>query len=154
MLLVTLFCILIFIVSVIEEKSKDKFIVDIIKIIGIAFITVIFTIILKEYKKDFAIYAVIIGGSLILFYSMETISSIINFINTLSNKSNISSEFIKLLIKITSISILIEFAVSICKDCGENAIAQKLDLGGKAIVISMSIPVISTMLNGLLELLA
>ena len=30
MLLVTLFCILIFIVSVIEEKSKDKFIVDII----------------------------------------------------------------------------------------------------------------------------
>lgn len=127
---------------------------DIIKIIGIAFITVIFTIILKEYKKDFAIYAVIIGGSLILFYSMETISSIINFINTLSNKSNISSEFIKLLIKITSISILIEFAVSICKDCGENAIAQKLDLGGKAIVISMSIPVISTMLNGLLELLA
>ena len=127
---------------------------DIIKIIGIAFITVIFTIILKEYKKDFAIYAVIIGGSLILFYSMETISSIINFINTLSNKSNISSEFIKLLIKITSISILIEFAVSICKDCGENAIAQKLDLGGKAIVISMSIPVISTMLNGLLELLS
>ena len=127
---------------------------DIIKIIGIAFITVIFTIILKEYKKDFVIYAVIIGGSLILFYSMETISSIINFINTLSNKSNISSEFIKLLIKITSISILIEFAVSICKDCGENAIAQKLDLGGKAIVISMSIPVISTMLNGLLELLA
>ena len=127
---------------------------DIIKIIGIAFITVIFTIILKEYKKDFAIYAVIIGGSLILFYSMETISSIINFINTLSNKSNISGEFIKLLIKITSISILIEFAVSICKDCGENAIAQKLDLGGKVIVISMSVPVISTMLNGLLELLA
>ena len=127
---------------------------DIIKIIGIAFITVIFTIILKEYKKDFAIYTVIIGGSLILFYSMETISNIINFINTLSSKSNISSEFIKLLIKITSISILIEFAVSICKDCGENAIAQKLDLGGKVIVISMSIPVISTMLNGLLELLA
>ena len=85
---------------------------------------------------------------------METISSIINFINTLSNKSNISSEFIKLLIKITSISILIEFAVSICKDCGESAIAKKLDLGGKVIVISMSIPVISTMLNGLLELLA
>ena len=127
---------------------------DIIKIIGIAFISVIFTIILKEYKKDLAIYAVIIGGTLILFYSKETISSIINFINTLSNKSNISSEFIKLLIKITSISILIEFAVSICKDCGENAIAQKLDLGGKAIVISMSIPVISTLLNGLLELLA
>lgn len=127
---------------------------DIVKIIGIAFISLIFTIILKEYRKDFAIYVVIIGGALIFFYSINTISNIMNFINNLSNKTNISSEFIKLLIKITAISILIEFAVSICKDCGENAIASKLDLGGKVIVISMSIPVISTMLNGLLELLA
>ena len=47
----------------------------------------------------------------------------------------------------------LEFAISICKDSGESAIANKIDLGGKIIVISMSIPVISTMLNGLLELL-
>lgn len=127
---------------------------EIIKVIGIAFITLIFTIILKEYRKDFAIYIVIIGGALILLYSIDTISGIIGFVNNLANKTNISGEFIKLLIKITCISILTEFAISICKDSGENAIANKLDLGGKVIVISMSIPVISTMLNGLLELLS
>lgn len=127
---------------------------EIFKIIGIAFITVVFTIILKEYRKDFAIYVVIIGGILILVSSLDTLSGIINFINTLSNKTNLNGEFIKLLIKITSISILIDFAVNICKDSGESAIASKLDLGGKVIVISMSIPVISSMLNGLLELLA
>ena len=126
---------------------------DLIKVIGIAFLTLIFTIILKQYKKDFAIYVVIIGGALILLSSLETFKNIIDFINRLSNKSNISSDFIKLLIKITCISILLEFAISICKDSGESAIANKIDLGGKIIVISMSIPVISTMLNGLLELL-
>ena len=126
---------------------------DLIKVIGIAFLTLIFTIILKQYKKDFAIYVVIIGGALILLSSLETFKNIIDFINRLSNKSNISNDFIKLLIKITSISILLEFAISICKDSGESAIANKIDLGGKIIVISMSIPVISTMLNGLLELL-
>ncbi len=126
---------------------------DLLKVIGIAFLTLIFTIILKQYRKDFAIYVVIIGGVLILLSSLETFKNIIDFINRLSNKSNISSDFIKLLIKITSISILLEFAISICKDSGESAIANKIDLGGKIIVISMSIPVISTMLNGLLELL-
>ena len=126
---------------------------DVVKIIGVSFVTLIFTIVLKEYKKDFAIYVVIIGGLLILFFSFETIKNIIDFINNLSNKTNINSDFIKLLIKINFISILIEFAVSICKDAGESAIATKLDLGGKIIVISMSIPVISSMLNGLLELL-
>ena len=126
---------------------------DIVKVIGIAFLTLIFTIILKQYRKVFAINVVIIGGALILLSSLETFRNIIDFINRLSNKSNISSDFIKLLIKITSISILLEFAISICKDSGESAIANKIDLGGKIIVISMSIPVISTMLNGLLELL-
>ena len=126
---------------------------DLIKVIGIAFLTLIFTIIIKQYKKDFAIYVVIIGGALILLSSLETFENIMDFIDRLSNKSNISSDFIKLLIKITSISILLEFAISLCKDSGESAIANKIDLGGKIIVISMSIPVISTMLNGLLELL-
>jgi stage III sporulation protein AD len=76
----------------------------------------------------------------------------VDFLDSLSS-TGISQDFIILLIKITGISILTEFAVSICKDMGENAIANKVDLGGKLLVISLSIPVISATLSGLLELL-
>lgn len=123
---------------------------DIIKIIGIGFITLIVSLILKEYKKDFAMYVTIVGGILILFLILEYLQKIIDFISNISNSNN---EFILLLVKITGISILTEFAVNICKDSGENAIASKVDLGGKVIVISLSIPVISATLNGLLQLL-
>ena len=124
---------------------------DIIKVIGIGFVTLIITIMLKEYKKDFAIYASLIGGMLIIFLMIDYLESIISFISNLADDNN--NEFILLLIKITGISILTEFAASICKDSGENSIASKVDLGGKIIVISMSIPVISATLNGLLGLL-
>ena len=46
-----------------------------------------------------------------------------------------------------------EFAVSICKDTGENAIASKVDIGGKVIIISMSIPIISALLETVLKIL-
>ena len=105
---------------------------------------------LKEYKRDFAIYVSLIGGMLIFILIADYLEGIINFISTISNSDN---EFIMLLIKITGISILTEFAISICRDSGENSIANKVDLGGKVIVISLSIPVISATLNGLLELL-
>lgn len=123
---------------------------DIIKIIGIGFITLIVTLILKEYKRDFAIYASLIGGMLIIFLMIDYLEGIVGFISGLSESNN---EFILLLIKITGISILTEFATSICRDSGESSIASKVDLGGKIIVISMSIPVISATLNGLLGLL-
>ncbi len=126
---------------------------DIVKVIGIGFLTLIITIILKEYKKEYAIYAVLIGGLIIIFYSMDTVKSIIDFINELSNKQDYNTGFITLLLKITGISILTEYAVSICKDSGENAIANKIDFGGKIIVISLSIPVISTTLTTLTKLL-
>ena len=122
---------------------------DIIKIIGIGFVTLIITIMLKEYKKDFAIYVTLIGGMLIIFLMIDYLESIVGFISGLSE----NNDFILLLLKITGISILTEFATSICRDSGESAIASKVDLGGKIIVISMSIPVISATLNGLLGLL-
>lgn len=125
----------------------------IVKIVGIGFLTLILSLVLKEYKKEYAIYAVLIGGAIIVFYSMDTIKLIINFINELSEKSDYNDIFISLLLKITGISILTEYAVSICKDAGENSIANKIDFGGKIIVISLSIPVISTTLETLTKLL-
>lgn len=47
---------------------------EIMKIIGVGFITLIITILLKEYRKDFAIFAVLIGGAIILFLAMEKLS--------------------------------------------------------------------------------
>ena len=58
-----------------------------------------------------------------------------------------------LLIKITGIAFLTEFAVSICKDSGETAIANKMDMGGKVVIVSMSIPIISGLLETIIKVL-
>lgn len=59
----------------------------------------------------------------------------------------------KILIKITGIAFLTEFAVSICKDAGESAIGAKVDIGGKLIIVAISIPIIGTMLETILKIL-
>ena len=124
---------------------------EIIKIIGVGLLTLIISILLKDVKKDFSIYAVIIGTSIILFLSMDILKEIINFIEGLTK--NVNGEFIKILLKMTGIAILTEYAVSLCKDSGKSAIATKIDLGGKIILISLSIPVISSTLETLTQLL-
>lgn len=126
---------------------------EIIKIIGIGLISVIIIVILKQYKPEFAMYASIIAGVLILTMLTDTFKGIINLLQDISNKANVNTQFIKILIKITGIAILTEFAVSICKDTGENAIASKVDIGGKIIIISMSIPIISALLETVLKIL-
>lgn len=126
---------------------------EIIKIIGIGFLTLIITIILKENKKEYAMYSVLIGGAIILLYSMGTIKTIVDFAKSLSVNLKYNNMFITLILKITGIAILTEYAVSICKDSGENAIANKIDFASKIIVISLSIPIISSTLESLTKIL-
>ena len=126
---------------------------EIIQIIGIGLTGVIIAGILKEYKPEFKIYVSIVVGIVIFFLAVDKLSEFINLIHILSGKLNISSSFINILLKVTGISILTEFAVSICKDSGESAIASKIDLGGKVIIIGMSIPIISALLELIIKIL-
>ena len=80
-------------------------------------------------------------------------SGIIDILKSIASKATINSEFLVLLIKITGIAILTEFAVSICKDTGESAIAHKVDLGGKVIIMSMSIPIMASLLETIIKIL-
>lgn len=126
---------------------------EIIKIIGIALSAVVITIIIKQYKPEFSIYIALSTSVLILFLIFNKLSGIVNLLTNLANRMDGASEFLKILIKITGIAFLTEFAVSICKDAGENAIGAKVDLAGKVIIVTMSIPIISSMLETVLKIL-
>lgn len=122
---------------------------EIIKIIGVGLIAVIIIMVLKQYKPEFAIYASIITGIIIIVFVLDKLTGIITLLSNLSNQASINNEFILILLKITGIAFLTEFAVSICKDSGEAAIASKIDFAGKVIMVAISIPIIA----GLLELI-
>ncbi len=126
---------------------------DIIKIIGIALIALIIIIIVKQYRPEFVMYVSLIAGALILMLILDKMGAIIDLLESLSNKTAINNEFLVLLIKITGIAFLTEFTVSICKDSGESAIANKVDIGGKIIIISMSIPIIASLLETIIKIL-
>lgn len=126
---------------------------DIVKIIGIGLISLIIIIILKQYKPEFAVYVSIIAGILIIALTIGKISGIIDILKNIANKTTINNQFLVLLIKITGIAILTEYTVSICKDSGESAIASKVDFGGKIVIMSMSIPIISSLLETIIKVL-
>ena len=125
----------------------------IIKIIGISLLALIIIILLKQYKPEFAIYISLLTGVLILLLVIDQLSQIITLLQSLATKASINSTFLGLLIKITGIAFLAEFAVSVCKDAGEGAIASKIEIGSKIIIIAMSIPIISSLLEIILKIL-
>lgn len=126
---------------------------EIVKIIGVGLVALIIIVILKQYRPEFAMYVSLSAGVIIFVLIFTKLSGIIEILKNLSSKAAINNQFIALLIKITGIAILTEFAVSVCKDTGETAIANKVDLGGKVIIMSMSIPIMCSLLETIVQIL-
>lgn len=126
---------------------------DIVKIIGVGLISLIIIIILKQYKPDFAIYVSILAGAIIILLVMDKLSSIVSLLVSIQNKSNTNNQFLVILLKITGIAFLTEYASSICNDAGESAIATKIDLGGKVLIIAISIPIIQALLELIIKIM-
>ena len=126
---------------------------DIIKIVGIALVSLVFIILIKQYKPEFALYITLITGCLIFVLVMDKLETIVNMLKQICNKSGLNAKFLNILIKMTGIAYLAEFAISVCKDAGETAIANKLEIGSKAIIIVMSIPIIMNLLEVILKVL-
>ena len=77
---------------------------EIIKIVGIAFIALIIIIMLKQYRPEYALFISILTGVLILLLVMDRLTGIINLIQSIQDKYSINTQFIALLIKITGIA--------------------------------------------------
>ena len=126
---------------------------DIVKVVAIALISIVLIAILKQHRPEFATYASIIAGIIILYFAIAEFTPIISMLKSLSEKIGVSGKFFIILLKITGIAYLTEFGSSLCKDSGETAIASKVELAGKILIISISIPIITTLMQTLLGLI-
>ena len=72
--------------------------------------------------------------------SLAICNPIIDFLNNLVEPS--SKNYITLLLKSVGISLVVSTASDICRDCGENAIAAKVELLGKCEILLLSLPLL------------
>ncbi|MFR0018475.1 stage III sporulation protein AD [Paraclostridium bifermentans] len=123
------------------------------KLVGLALMSTILCLIIKKDRPEMAMFIGILTGIMILLSVTYKFNFIIESINELANKANIPTMYISLIIKLIGIAYLMEFAIQICKDCGEGNIAAKLEFGGKIIVMTMSFPILISIVDMILNLI-
>jgi len=126
---------------------------EIFKILGISIITCFTAIIVRQIKPEFYMFVVICGCCLISILILNQFTNIFAFFNNLVEKTGIDSSLFTLIIKIIGIAYLTEFAADICIDTNNVSIANKISLAGKVIIICMSFPIITKLLDMIIKIL-
>ena len=124
-----------------------------IKIIAVGFVTIITSAVVKQYRLDISLLISICGGLVIVMLCFDSLTSLFDQIANLSQKTTISNQIVKPIIKVVGIGYITEFCANIAEDSGNKTIQSKILLGGKIAICAATIPVITNMLNAILLLL-
>ncbi len=125
----------------------------IFKIIGVGLVTCIAAMMLKPVRSDFAMLVTVVGGVIILVMILSQLSSAINMIKLVASKTGVNSSLLSIIFKIIGIGYLTEFSASMCADAGSAGLGDKVLLGGKIVILVMSLPIVTNILSIVMELL-
>ncbi|CRK84077.1 stage III sporulation protein [Neobacillus massiliamazoniensis] len=123
------------------------------KIVGIALVATFLSLIIKEQKPNFAFLLIVFVGCSIFLFLVDKIYEIINMLEKLAVNAKVNSVYIETILKIIGIAYIAEFAAQITKDAGQGAIASKIELAGKILILAMAIPILTVMIETIIKLI-
>ncbi|WP_307255944.1 stage III sporulation protein AD [Oikeobacillus pervagus] len=124
-----------------------------LQIAGIAIITVFLTLILKEQKPNFAFLLVLFVGCGIFLFLIDRIYEIIKMIKGIAENANVNMMYVETILKIIGIAYIAEFASQITKDAGQGALAAKVELAGKILILAMAIPILTLLIETVISMI-
>ncbi|MEG2087437.1 MAG: SpoIIIAC/SpoIIIAD family protein, partial [Angelakisella sp.] len=123
-------------------------------VVVICIIAAILSLMLKQYKPEYAMLLSMLCGVLVVLYLMDSVSQIKFGLDRVLSSASLPPELLDTVFKGLGICILSELASQSCRDAGETAIALKVELAGKVAITLLSMPLFLRLLEIAAQLLS
>ena len=127
--------------------------IDLLKILAVALITVFAHMILKQTKPEIAMILSIAGSVLIVIMVVDSLSSVISSFYEIFERTGVDTSLLTPLLKIIAIGYITEFGANICCDAGASSVADKILFAGKVVILLISLPIIKTVIDMVVAIL-
>jgi len=127
--------------------------VEITQVVGLALITTIFLLVLRQEKPVMAVLLSLVFSIVIFTLMMGKLASIIEVMKELTRRAGLNYFFLATILKIMGVAYLGEFAAVICQDAGEQAVAKKVEFAAKIIIAVLALPIMVAILESLMDLM-
>ncbi len=115
---------------------------DIFKIVGLGIAAAILAVFLKNWRAEIAVQISLAAAAIIFITVMPYIKTLFSMFSDISNRVGLDAKYITLILKVIGIAYIAQFGAELCRDAGETSIASKIELFGKVIIVTLSMPLV------------
>ncbi|MGO5052194.1 stage III sporulation protein AD [Lachnospiraceae bacterium LCP25S3_G4] len=119
----------------------------IIQIGAIGIVGILLAIQFKNGKSEYSVYIGIVVSIFIFLFIIRRLGYIVDTIESLSSYISMDSSYMTTMLKLIGITYIAEFASSICKDAGYQAIATQIEVFSKLTILVLSMPILVALLE-------
>jgi stage III sporulation protein AD len=126
---------------------------EIIQVVGLGLIATFLILIIKEQKPIFAFLLAAFVGVIIFISIAGKIAEVLGVLQSLAHQARVNDLFLETILKIIGIAYIAEFGAQVTRDAGQGAIASKIELAGKVLIMVMAIPIITVIIETVIRIL-
>ena len=126
---------------------------NIMQIVALAVVAVVLIVVIRQEKPELALQISMVVGIIIFVFVLWKLSGVIKVLERLARQAELNMVFLGALLKIIGIAYIAEFGTQVCLDAGEKALAFKVELAGKVMILILAAPIISTIMDTVTRLL-
>lgn len=105
-------------------------------------IAAVLSVMLKKYNPEISMLVAVGAGVVVFALILSKISPALNQVNSLLTHAGMPVEYGGILLKSLGICFLCQFSSDACKDAGQSALASKVELAGKLMIVLIALPMI------------
>jgi stage III sporulation protein AD len=127
---------------------------EVVQIVGIGIVSTILVVLLRQSNKpEFALLVSLVTGIIIFSMILGKLKYVIETLSGLARNTGIEFAYFSTILKIIGIAYIVEFGAQISRDANEEAIASKIELGGKVIMMVLAMPILLALLDLIIKIL-
>lgn len=120
---------------------------ELIRVAAIGIVSAIFAVVISDKKPELGMLLGVAFGAMALMIAFGKAGAIIGVLEETINQAGIDSKLLVPVLKVTGMAYITQFSVDACRDVGQNAIAAKIEIVGKIMMLVVALPIVTSLIR-------
>jgi stage III sporulation protein AD len=126
---------------------------DILQIVGLCITATALVLVLRRDRPEIALQIGLAVSAIVFIAIASRLVSTLTVLRDLAERAQVNTLHLNVVLKIIGVAYVTEFGAQICRDANESAIAGKVELAGKVIILALAIPIVLAVMDAIIRLL-
>jgi len=119
---------------------------------GASLIATLLLAVVRQHSPSFAVPLSLAVAVAVFLFILPDLVEVVRLVQGYALRGGIADSLLATVMRVLGIAYLTEIAAGVCRDAGEAALAQRVELGGKVLILLLAVPVLNAVLTLVLRL--